>query len=84
MGCAQQQKLVARPPIRFRVSTLFVVVLLVATFLGGWRANDAYREFVNPTRDPATQLGIEYLNRPQNNDPGFRRLLELSQAESRP
>jgi hypothetical protein len=59
-----------------------MVVLLVATFLGGWRANDAYRESIKPTCDPATQLWIEYLNQAQNNDPEFKRLLELSQAES--
>ena len=60
-------------------ATTHSVLLLVM----GLMANDAYRESINPNRDPATQLGIEYLNRAQHNDPGFKRLLELSQAESR-
>ena len=61
---------------------LLVAVLLIATLLGGWRTNNAYRAFLNLTRNAATQLGIEYLNRAQNTDPGFKRLLDLSQAEN--
>ena len=67
--------------LQFRIRTLFAVTLLIATFLGGWNANDFYRQ--SASVDPAVKLGVGFLNRNQNSDADLRQLAEIALEQHR-